>query len=196
MSEQKKQSNKENRKQKKDTILVEVEVPQGVTASLKDSVLTVKAGKNEVNHRIELRKVSLEVKGNKVTITGLRATQKDKRMVNSIEAHVNNLIKGVQNPYEYTLKVCSGHFPITIDVKADRLTVKNFFGEKVPRILQIKKGATVKVEGEKITVESPSKEIAGQVSADIEQLTRRTGYDGRIFQDGIHIINKDGRDML
>jgi large subunit ribosomal protein L6 len=61
--------------------------------------------------------------------------------------------------------------------------------------LQIKEGATVKVEGDLINVTSTNKETAGQVSADIEQLTRRPGYDKRIFQDGIYIINKDGKEL-
>ncbi|MDP6647875.1 MAG: 50S ribosomal protein L6, partial [Candidatus Woesearchaeota archaeon] len=62
-------------------------------------------------------------------------------------------------------------------------------------VLQIKEGATVKVEGDLINVTSTNKETAGQVSADIEQLTRRPGYDKRIFQDGIYIINKDGKEL-
>ena len=53
----------------------------------------------------------------------------------------------------------------------------------------------MKVEGELIHVAGTNKEIAGQVSADIEQLTRRPGYDTRIFQDGIWITSKDGKEM-
>ena len=180
---------------KKERLTVEVELPSGVAASIKDGMLTVKAGKNEVAHPVELRKVDIAVQGNKVVVTGLRSTQKDKRMVNTMEAHIKNLIKGVQEPYLYTLKICSGHFPITVAVQGDKLTVKNFFGEKVPRTLLIKKGASVKVEGEIIRVESPSKETAGQVSADIEQLVRRPGYDTRIFQDGIYITSKHGKEI-
>ena len=82
---------------------------------------------------------------------------------------------------------------MNVSVSNDRFIVKNFLGEKVPRTLKLKAGASVKVEGNLVVVESPSKETAGQVSADIEQLTRRTHYDGRIFQDGIWIIEKDSK---
>jgi ribosomal protein L6P/L9E len=34
-----------------------------------------------------------------------------------------------------------------------------------------------------------------QVSADIENLVRRTDYDRRVFQDGIYITEKDGNLM-
>ena len=84
---------------------------------------------------------------------------------------------------------------MNVSTSNNKLIVKNFLGEKVPRILQLKEGADVKIEGEIIKVESSNKELAGQVSADIEQLTRRPGYDSRIFQDGIYITNKDGREL-
>mgnify|MGYP001570040019 FL=1 len=84
---------------------------------------------------------------------------------------------------------------MNVSTDGNKLSVKNFLGEKVPRVLELKEGATVKVESPLIYVISSNKEIAGQVSADIEQLTRRPGFDTRIFQDGIYIINKDGKEL-
>ena len=50
--------------------------------------------------------------------------------------------------------------------------------------------ATVKVEGEKITVESCDKELAGKIASDIELLTSKSNRDLRVFQDGIYMIEK------
>ena len=105
------------------------------------------------------------------------------------------MIKGVQKPYVYTLKICSGHFPMNVSVSGEKFIVKNFLGEKTPRILNVKPGVSVKVEGDHITVESADKGLASQVSADIEQLTRRPGFDTRVFQDGCYIIVKDGKEL-
>ena len=84
---------------------------------------------------------------------------------------------------------------MTVTISDNKLHVKNFLGEKVPRVLNLKEGTTVKVDGALIHVTSSSKELAGQVSGDIEQLTRRPGFDTRVFQDGIYIINKDGKEL-
>ena len=77
----------------------------------------------------------------------------------------------------------------------NEIVIKNFLGEKVPRVLKIKEGAKVKIDGEIVLVESCDKEIAGQVAADIEKLTVIKNRDNRIFQDGIHIINKSGKQI-
>ena len=84
---------------------------------------------------------------------------------------------------------------MNVSLNNDELQIKNFFGEKIPRILKIKEGADVKVEGEIITIESMDKEKAGQIAADIETLTKRSGFDRRIFQDGIYIIEKAGKEV-
>ena len=116
-------------------------------------------------------------------------------MIGTFVAHSNNMIRGSKENHTYTLKICSGHFPMNVSVSDSKLTVKNFLGEKVPRVLKLMEGATIKVDGNMIHITSPSKEIAGQVSADIEQLTRRPGFDTRVFQDGIYLTIKDGKEL-
>ena len=71
---------------------------------------------------------------------------------------------------------------------------KNFFGEKVPRKIKFdKKNVSIKVDGTEVLVEGMDKEKVGQTAASIEQLTRRPGFDKRIFQDGIYITEKPKR---
>ena len=105
------------------------------------------------------------------------------------------MIKGVAEGHVYRLKICSGHFPMNVSVSGNEFSVANFLGEKTPRKLSVKEGASVKVEGQEVVVESMNKELAGQTAADIELLTKVKGRDRRIFQDGIFIINKDGKEL-
>lgn len=82
---------------------------------------------------------------------------------------------------------------MNVSVSNDQFTVKNFLGEKTPRILKLKKDVKVKVEGDQVIVESVDKELAGQTAADIEILCKITNRDPRIFQDGIWVISKAGK---
>lgn len=75
-------------------------------------------------------------------------------------------------------------------------TVKNFLGEKKPRTVQVKDGVKVQIEGAEIKVEGIDLDKVGQTAADIEQLTRVTNKDIRIFQDGIYMIEKSGKKLV
>ena len=57
-------------------------------------------------------------------------------------------------------------------------------------------GTKVTITGTEITIESINKELAGQMAANIEQLTKRTDFDRRKFQDGIYIVTKDGQNII
>ena len=123
------------------------------------------------------------------------ADRRKKALVGTIAAHIRNMIKGSNEGCKYMLKICSGHFPMNVSMSGNEFIISNFLGEKTPRKLKIKDGATVKLNGTEVVVESSNKEIAGQVSADIETLAKVRGRDKRIFQDGIYIVYKDGKEM-
>lgn len=180
---------------KKGKIVREIEMPDGVAAALNENFLSIKGSKGEVKRELKGHNISVKIDNKKILLESGRGTKEDKKIIGSLTAHIKNMVKGSLHGHIYTLKICSGHFPMNVSIAGNKLVVKNFLGEKVPRVLQLKNGAEVKVEGDLIHVTSASKEIAGQVAADIEQLTRRPGYDTRIFQDGCYIISKDGKEL-
>jgi large subunit ribosomal protein L6 len=173
-----------------------VEIPKGVQITIEGRIITVKGPKGEVKKEIRCPQVIVKEQDGKILLTSTKVTKKEKKEVNTYTAHIKNMIRGAEKSHVYELKICSGHFPMNVSVVGQELIIKNFIGEKSPRKLKILHGASVKVDGDKIKVEHVDKEVAGQTAASIEQLTRRPGFDTRIFQDGIYIINKDGKAML
>jgi large subunit ribosomal protein L6 len=168
-------------------------IPSGVEVIQEGFKLTLKGPKGEVAKRISDKSLKVAVSGDELTLSFDKNSKKQKKNLHTTSAHVTNMIKGVTEGFNYKLKICSGHFPMTVAVKGDIVEVKNFIGESVPRRLTIKPGAEVKINGEIIDVTSIDKELAGQTAASIEKMTKRPGFDKRIFQDGIYIIEKDGR---
>lgn len=186
---------RKNKDYKKKGIIKDIEFDKDMTVVYEEGILSIKGEKGECKKELLSKGIKIEIKDNKIILESKKMNKRGKKILSSFEAHIKNLLKGSTEGHRYELKVCSGHFPMSISINNDDFAIKNFLGEKIPRKLKIKEGATVKAEGDQIVVESSNKEIAGQVSADIENLTRRPGYDSRIFQDGIYIVNKDGKEI-
>jgi len=183
------------RKNKNDKITAVINIPDTVSAVYNNKTLLIKGPNGEVSREFKHHGVGINVEDKKILLEANRTTKESKKTIGSLTAHIRGMIKGSQQAYVYKLKICSGHFPMTVSISNNMFIVKNFLGEKIPRTLQLKKGADIKVEGDIISITSASKEIVGQMSADIEQLTRRPGFDTRVFQDGCYIISKDGKEL-
>lgn len=173
-----------------------IEMPEEVSIKVENRILVVNGPKGEVSKKIATKQILFGVDNNVLRLTpNKKSTRSEKCLINTYHAHIQNMIKGVQEPFVYKLKICSSHFPMSVKIKGTELEVTNFIGERVARKLKLKSGVDIKMEGEIITITSPSKELAGQVAADIEKLTKRSGFDKRVFMDGIYIIEKAGVEL-
>lgn len=172
-------------------LALDVEIPNGVTVDLApDNTITVKGKNGETKRMFHAIGVSVSKEENKVYFRAKKATKKEKRIMGTFQAHVRNMVRGVTEGHLYRMKICSGHFPMTVTVKGKELSVKNFLGEKVPRTTTLLDGVDIKIEGSDITIESPDIEKAGIVSSRIELLTFISKRDRRVFQDGIFMTEK------
>ena len=176
-------------------IKVVLEIPQGIDVDIVGPIVKVKGKAGEVAKKMSDPNIIIKKESNQFIIMALKKSKRQRKLVETFSAHAKNMFKSSEEGSRYVLKICSGHFPMSVSVKGGEFTVKNFFGEKIPRVMKLKEGAKVAVEGDLITVESPDKYLSSQIAADIEHLTRRTKYDLRVFQDGIWIIEKDGKPL-
>ncbi|MFH1133160.1 MAG: 50S ribosomal protein L6 [Nanoarchaeota archaeon] len=168
-----------------------IALPEGVTGRVEGGVVILKGKAGELKREIIGPRVAVE--GAEIVLRTEKGLKKQKKLVMSAKAHIKNMCSGVMAKHVYILKICSGHFPMTVAVQKGEFVVKNLYGEKVARTVKVVPGTDVKVDGTAITVESVDKELAGKMAANIQQLTRRPGFDTRIFQDGIYITEKSGK---
>ncbi len=169
---------------------VEVSVPSGVVVTVRGTSIIAKGPKGEVTRNFLLPKLKITSENGKVVLHIERGTKREKTMLGTYQAHLRNMVKGVVEPHIYKLKVCSGHFPMTVTVSGLEFVIKNFLGEAVPRRVKLLAGSDVKITGADITVSSPDIDVAAQNAAKIESLCRITNRDRRIFQDGCYITEK------
>lgn len=175
----------------------EMEIPEGIVASLKDNTLTLKKDSKELKRKIN-DVVAVKIDGNKITLTIKKAKKFVKREFGTARSHIKNMIKGLTEGFEYELEVCNVHFPMTVtyDKAKSEFIIKNLLGEKAPRILKTAGFIEVEIKAPKIKLKSYDLEAAGQIAANLEKASRIRNRDRNKFQDGIFITKKPGVDYL
>lgn len=179
----------------KKEIFENIEIPEGINVDVIENEIKVKGPEGELSRKFDPGKAKIELKENQIIIGHKKASKNEKKRINTIVAHIKNMFKGVTTKFEYKLKICYGHFPFTVKQEGNKVIIKNFLGEKVERVVNLPEGIEIQINKDIITIKAIDKELAGQASANFETATKIKGRDKRKFQDGIYIIEKDGKKM-
>ena len=180
---------------------VEIHIPDDVSATVDHLELTVEGPEGAVTRRLWYPDVAVSVETVETDEDSVDAvvieTEADDAETNAtvgtFESHVRNMVHGVTEGWEYRMEVFYAHFPMQVSVDDDEVVIQNFLGETAPRRAPIRGDTEVQVDGEELTLRGPDKEAVGQTAASIEQLTRVTDKDTRVFQDGVYITEKPGK---
>ena len=172
---------------------VELEIPDNVTVETDHLDVTVDGPEGSVSRRLWYPDVSVETEDDTVVIESDAEDAKTNATVGTFESHITNAFHGVTEGWEYKMEVFYSHFPMQVRVDGDEVVIENFLGEKAPRRTTIHGETDVSVDGERLVLSGPNKEDVGQTAADIEQLTRVSGKDTRVFQDGVYITEKPAK---
>jgi large subunit ribosomal protein L6 len=185
----------------------EITLPEEVSAEVDHLDLTVSGPDGEVTRRLWFPDVTVstgtveveeetddgETERREVSAVIIESDEEDAKTtatIGTFESHVRNMIQGVTEGWEYRMEVLYSHFPMQVSVEGDEIVIENFLGERSPRRTSIHGDTEVEVDGEQVVLRGPNKEDVGQTAADIEQLTRVSGKDNRVFQDGVYIVEK------
>lgn len=160
---------------------------------LEDTTIKIKGAKGEIKRNFKIPGINVKKENNSLLFTSKFCSRREKRAINTCKAHIKNMIKGVSEGFVYKLKICSGHFPITTEIKGKELIIKNFLGESIPRKAKILENVNVKINGTEIIVDGVDKESVGQTAVNIEKATQIKNRDRRVFMDGIWLIEKAGK---
>ena len=178
----------ENKKDKK--VSIKISIPEGVTGTLDETILTFKGSNGETTRDFLNPLVSIKLTNGEIELSTKSSKRTFARVLYTTVAHINNMIQGAKEGFTYELKICSGHFPMTVKKEGNEVVISNFLGEKIPRRSKIIEGVDLEIKGDAITVKSQSIENAGQTAANLEHATFIKKRDRRVFQDGCYIISK------
>ena len=100
-----------------------VTLPEGVSASYDapSRMLTVKGAKGELQRKLYHPRITFTTEAGKITLLSLKATIREKKQLFTFKSHITNMAKGVTEGFVNKLKICSGHFPMSVTMKGQKL---------------------------------------------------------------------------
>lgn len=179
---------------KLDHIKHTIVLAEGVTASVAENVITLSKESETICREFVHPRVSATITSESIEVFCDLPRRKDRALAGTWAAHLRNMNRGLSEGFEYRLKAVYSHFPMTLKVEGDTLTITNLFGERVPRRADLPwspADVTVKIENKtEVIVTGADREKVGQTSANIERACRIRRRDRRVFQDGVYIVSK------
>lgn len=170
-----------------------VEIPSGVQLSVSGDQVLIKGKLGSTSKKINSRLFSVKTEPGKITIETTKNKKLEKNAelaVLSFAAELASSMKTVQSGIEKKMVVFFSHFPMVIEVKGKAISIKNIFGERVPRVTEIVGETKVEVKGQEVTIKGVDAYDVGQTVANIRTACYSIG-DTRVFQDGVYLTHEE-----
>ena len=167
-----------------------IAIPENVTVSVNDNVVTVKGSKGDLN--LELNKlINVEIKDNTVVVTRKNETIPAKQMHGTTNANIRNMILGVSEGFSKSLEIIGVGY--RFNLKGNILVINAGYSHPVE--LEIPEGLSLEAKGNnQITVSGISKEKVGEFAANIRKVRKPEPYKGKgIRYVGEYIRRKEGK---
>jgi large subunit ribosomal protein L9e len=174
---------------------ISIDIPEGVEVSLKSRVCTVKGKHGTLKRKFKHLHVDayIDNENNKLVVNMWHGLSKNLSTLRTFSSHINNMISGVRQKFEFKMRLVYSHFPINAAIvnNGQRIEIRNFLGEKIVRVIDMV-GADTKVEKSAST-----KDELVFSGTDLEAVTRSCALvhqsclckkkDIRKFLDGIYV---------
>lgn len=167
-----------------------IAVPDGVTVTVEDGVVTVKGGKGESSQTFPAY-LAVKCENGQVEVSRTRETKEVRAMHGTIRSLVANLVEGVSKGFERELEIEGVGYRAAVQGTTLVLNVGYSHAIEYP----IPEGITIETpDATKVKVSGISKQLVGLVSSRIRAFAPAEPYKGKgIKYKGEHIRRKVGK---
>ncbi len=168
-----------------------LDIPDFVKLALDGKEVTVEGKRGKLTKDLShARAVNFVKKGNQLIFSVEFPRKREKALLRTLAAHVENQILGVTKGFTYKMKIVYAHFPFTVEDKDSDIVVSNFLGERGNRV--VKKIGDIKVEITKddVIISGADKDAVSQTCGKLRLITKIKKKDPRIYQDGLYVFEK------
>ena len=169
---------------------VEIQIPKDVKVSLKGGMLQVQGPLGKVYKNFKKIPVLIQINDNKILLRKTGERKKHQAILNTAKSLIQTLCTGVVDGFTIKMKIVYSHFPVTVKIEDKKVLIKNFQGERAPRISMIKGDTKVVVKGDDVILTGPVLTDVSQTAANIQLKSKVKNKDHRVFLDGIYRYSK------
>jgi large subunit ribosomal protein L6 len=156
-----------------------INIPAGVTVTVKDNVVTVKGPKGELKQCVDPL-ISVEVEGTQVHVKRPNDEKEARSKHGLYRALINNMVHGVSEGYKKTLELVGVGYRVS-----NQGNILEFaLGYSHPIFMQLPPEVKVETKSERnqnplILLESADKQLIGQICAKIRTFRKPEPYKGK-----------------
>ena len=166
-----------------------IELPAGVTITVDDAAITVKGPKGELS-QFTMPGISVKEENGTVNITRASDEREHRSKHGLMRTLVTNMVEGVTKGFEKKLEVNGVGF--RTQLAGNTLKLNLGFSHEIT--YELPEGIQSKVEQNTITVSGISKQLVGQVAAEIRAFKKPEPYKGKgIKYIDERILRKSGK---
>ena len=171
-----------------------INIPAGVTVSVKDGVVTVKGAKGELTQNVDAR-ISVAVEGDQVLVSRSSDERQERSLHGLYRALIQNMVTGVSEGFSKTLELVGVGYRASNQGQILELSL----GFTHSIFLQLPKEINLETKTERnknplIILSSADKQLLGQVCAKIRSFRMPEPYKGKgIRFEGEVVRRKSGK---
>jgi large subunit ribosomal protein L6 len=167
-----------------------INIPEGVTVTVNDNVVTVKGPKGELTNSFN-KDMKIDVNENILTITRPNDLKITKSLHGTTNALIENMIIGVSEGYKKELEIVGVGY--RFNVQGNKINVNAGFSHPVEVIVPSDLKAE-QVSTTEIAISGIDKQRVSEFAANIRKLRKPEPYKGKgIRFKGEHIRRKEGK---
>lgn len=167
-------------------------IPNGVTVSVDNNVVTAKGKLGELSYTFDDSHVATKLEDNKVVVTPLSESKTARTLWGTTRARINTLVQGVSEGFKKEMELVGVGYKARVE-GSSKLVLSLGFSHDV--IFNAPKGISITCASPtQITVSGADKQLVGQVAAEIRKYRSPEPYKGKgVKYAGEYIRRKEGK---
>ena len=165
-------------------------IPEGVTVETEGNIVKVNGPKGSMEMTVK-SPITVEINGNEITLKKNSNTKEANMLHGTMNANLNNLIKGVKEGFKKELEIIGVGY--RFNVSGNKLTINA--GYSHPVVMEVPNGLKVEAASNtEITISGCDKVMVGEFAANVRKVRMPEPYKGKgIRYKDEHVRRKEGK---